>query len=310
METSPVNSHPAVSCGSANRLRALLALSRISRLPTVWSNCLAGWWLGGGGNGQRLPFLFGGATLLYIGGSWLNHAFDAEYDRHHRPARPIPSGVIALRTVWRWGLACLVLGALLLFSLSELTGGLGLGLIFFAILYNTLHRSLSSGPLLKAMCRLFLYLMGASIAAHGFSGALLWCSLALAAYMTGVGLLARWEENPGQAPQWPGLLLLAAPAFALLMNVNGYREPALLLSALLALWLLRAWRQTFWSLEPALGRTVSDLVAGVVFVDWLAVGPVPSALSETNHAPRELSAVFIGLLLVTLLLQRWLPERN
>ena len=29
----------------ASQLRTLLILGRVSNLPTVWSNCLAGWWL-------------------------------------------------------------------------------------------------------------------------------------------------------------------------------------------------------------------------------------------------------------------------
>ena len=72
------------------RLRTLLILGRVSNLPTVWSNCLAGWWLGGGGNTGKLPFLFAGTTLLYIGGMYLNDAFDVEFDRQHRKERPIP----------------------------------------------------------------------------------------------------------------------------------------------------------------------------------------------------------------------------
>src|SRR5256885_13326506 len=71
-------------------LRTLLILGRISNLPTVWSNCLAGWWLGGGGNSHKLPWLFCGVTLLYIGGMFLNDAFDADFDRAHRQGRPIP----------------------------------------------------------------------------------------------------------------------------------------------------------------------------------------------------------------------------
>jgi 4-hydroxybenzoate polyprenyltransferase len=63
------------------RLRALLALSRVSHLPTVWSNCLAGWWLGGHGNFAKLPLLFLGVSALYTGGMFLNDAFDADFDR-------------------------------------------------------------------------------------------------------------------------------------------------------------------------------------------------------------------------------------
>src|SRR5436853_7428422 len=48
-------------------LRALLILGRVSNLPTVWSNCLAGWWLGGDHRSDALPWLFSGASLLYTG---------------------------------------------------------------------------------------------------------------------------------------------------------------------------------------------------------------------------------------------------
>ena len=49
-------------------LRTLLILGRTSNLPTVWSNCLAGWILGGEGNLKNLLLLSIGATLLYLGG--------------------------------------------------------------------------------------------------------------------------------------------------------------------------------------------------------------------------------------------------
>jgi len=90
-------------------LRALLTLSRVSHLPTVWSNCLAGWWLGGGREITRnCRCCFFGVSSLYLGGMFLNDAFDADFDRQRRAERPIPSDVISLQAVWRWGLAWLV----------------------------------------------------------------------------------------------------------------------------------------------------------------------------------------------------------
>ena len=62
-------------------LRILLILGRASNLPTVWSNCLAGWLLGGGGSLRRLGWLCVGATWLYVGGMYLNDAFDAQFDQ-------------------------------------------------------------------------------------------------------------------------------------------------------------------------------------------------------------------------------------
>src|ERR1044071_10332569 len=71
--------------------RTLLILGRISNLPTVWSNCVAGWLLGGGGDLRRLGWLCAGASLLYMGGMYLNDACDSHFDALHRAERPIPS---------------------------------------------------------------------------------------------------------------------------------------------------------------------------------------------------------------------------
>jgi len=92
------------------KLRTLLVLGRVSNLPTVWSNCLAGWWLSGGGNFWKLPLLLLGVSALYTGGMFLNDAFDAEFDQQRRASRPIRpekfrwkwSGISAGRG-WRWG---------------------------------------------------------------------------------------------------------------------------------------------------------------------------------------------------------------
>ena len=290
-------------------LRVILALSRFSRLPTVWSNCLAGWWLGGGGNAEQLPFLFGGLTCLYLGATFLNDAFDAEHDLQHRHTRPIPAGAVTQHTVWRWGLAGLAGGALLLLGPGRVTGALGLTLAFLIILYNAVHRLVTFSPVLKGLCRFCVYVLGASVGEHGVGGGALWCGLALGVYITGVGWFARWEETPRQVRGWPTGLLAAPVLLALLMNAGRYREPALLLSALLVLWGLRALRQTFWALERDVGRTVSGLVSGIVFVDWLATCPVPAVWDAGNHAPRGLSFAFIGLFLGTLLLQKVAPEK-
>src|SRR5438874_5434482 len=101
--------------------RTLLILGRVSNLPTVWSNCLAGWILGGGGGLRRLALLCSGATFLYVGGMYLNDAFDAQFDVQHRLERPIPSGAIQAAAVWKWGLSWLVIGLVGLSFLGKVT---------------------------------------------------------------------------------------------------------------------------------------------------------------------------------------------
>src|SRR3974390_1835133 len=96
----------------ARQVRVLLVLGRISNLPTVWSNCLAAWWLGGSGAWGNFGLLCLGATLLYTGGMFLNDAFDVEFDRKYRSERPIASGQVSLRFVWMSTVILLSLGVL------------------------------------------------------------------------------------------------------------------------------------------------------------------------------------------------------
>src|SRR5690349_2325781 len=109
--------------------RTLLILGRVSNLPTVWSNCLAGWLLSGGGRTKEFWWMTLGATLLYTGGMFLNDAFDAAFDAQHRRERPIPSGAIALKTVWQLGLALLGIGAAILILQGNTTGTLAVVLL-------------------------------------------------------------------------------------------------------------------------------------------------------------------------------------
>lgn len=277
--------------------RPLLVLGRVSNLPTVWSNCLAGWWLGGADNFRNLPFLFAGLTLLYVGGMYLNDAFDADFDRRHRRERPIPSGAISRSLVWRCGFGLLLLGNALLFAINLTAGALGAVLALNILLYDAVHKAVPLSPLLMGACRLWVYVIAAAAGARGVNGWAVWCGLALALYVVGLSFVARVESTRGPVKYWP-LLLLAAPiGLAFLMNTGAYREPALLLSLMLTFWLLRSLRPLLWSSPPNIGRTVSGLLAGIVFVDWIAVA----------HTPREWSLVFLGLFFAALLGQRYVP---
>src|SRR5712675_2728560 len=170
-------------------VRTLLVLGRVSNLPTVWSNCLAGWWLGGGGNVEKLPYLLAGATSLYTGGMFLNDAFDVEFDREYRKDRPIPSGQITLDEVWRWGFGWLGVGTVILVLLGKATGALTAILLLCIVLYDAVHKHVGLSPLLMSACRFFLYLVAASSALQGVTGLAVWNALALAAYIVGLSFL-------------------------------------------------------------------------------------------------------------------------
>jgi 4-hydroxybenzoate polyprenyltransferase len=277
-----------------SRLRTLLTLGRVSNLPTVWSNCLAGWWLGGRGNPSRLPLLLAGVSLLYLGGMFLNDAFDAEFDRQHRKERPIPSGAISLAAVWRRGFAWLLLGETGLCCAGIKTGVLGLVLITCILVYDATHKLLTISPILMGVCRFLVYLVAAATGSDGVTGWAIWCGLALAAYVTGLSFLARGESTRGPVAYWPLILLSVPIVLALLMNASDFREPALLLSTILGLWIVRCLRPAFWTKERNLRITVSGLLAGIVLLDMLAVA----------DAPHSFSLIFLILFGAALFLQR------
>ena len=275
-------------------LVTLLTLGRVANLPTVWSNCLAGWWLGGHGNPGKLPLLFIGATLLYMGGAFLNDAFDADYDRQHRRSRPIPSELIPAKEVGRWGAGLLLLGVFWLFWLGTTTGLLGVAVALTALAFNITHRMFPLSPGLLGLCRLFLYAAAASTGALGVEGWALWCGLALAAYVIGTRLLADLAGSPSLNRYWPAALLAAPIALAVVMDVNQYRAPGLELCAVLGLWVLYCLRRTLWPADQDMAKAMAGLTAGIVFVDWLAVVDLP----------RELSCVFLALFGAAMLSQR------
>jgi 4-hydroxybenzoate polyprenyltransferase len=276
-------------------LRTWLTLVRPGNLPTVWSNCLAGWWLGGGGELRPLPLLLGGVTLLYIGGAFLNDAFDADFDRAHRRTLPIPSGEIGQSAVLTLGALWLLLGCVCLFWLSRVSGGLALFLAGVILVFDAVHRLVTFSPFLLGLSRFLVYLIGASVAGEGITGWSLWCGLAMAAYVAGAGSISNWRRA---LLHWPLVLLCSPVLLAFFMNGGEYREGSLLLSAVLLLWLLRALRQLLWSGVSNPIPIRDSLVAGIVLVDWLAVA----------DAPRNLSFVLITLFLLALVLQRVAPR--
>jgi hypothetical protein len=316
------------------RLHTLLILGRVSNLPTVWSNCLAGWLLAGGGAGSRFAVLCAAASLLYLGGMFLNDACDVRFDAAHRQERPIPSGAISARAVWLWS-AALLLGGGVLLALPGLTTALvTLGLVLCIVTYDLVHKRMALAPLLMAGCRFLLYLVAGSAALGGLSAKLLWCAGALAAYIVGLSFIARRESTHARVNLRCLPLLLMPIAIAVLVS-----DTATLIRVVPFCIVTSVWAG--WSLYPlfanadgarvcdpqqaasqegaaqseaerhatiaaghrpalqgqATGRTVSALLAGIVLVDMLAV----------QGGGGMMPLAFLALFASALILQRTIP---
>jgi hypothetical protein len=277
--------------------RPWLVLGRVSNLPTVWSNCFAAWLLAGGGmEFGRLALLCAGATAIYIGGMFLNDAFDANFDAQHRRERPIPSGALRAASVWRAGFASLALGLILIMPLGWTALINGVLLVAFVLVYDAVHKLVTFSPVFMAGCRFFLYTTSACAAAVTFDGRAVWTALALGSYICGLSFLARRESTGMKVQTW-SLALLAAPLLlATLINDGAHWRSGALLTAIVLLWIVRSLRPAF-SAQANISRAVSGLLAGIPLVDFLAVA----------DAPREQGAVFIALFLLALLFQRFVP---
>jgi 4-hydroxybenzoate polyprenyltransferase len=280
-----------------NYFRTLLVLGRASNLPTVWSNCFAGWLLGGGGDPIHFFWLCIGATFLYTGGMFLNDAFDADFDRQHRRQRPIPTGAISEKEVWWCGFLLLIFGTAILLWMGPVTAILTLLLVACILVYDAIHKVFALSPVLMACCRLLLYLVAASVAINGVTGLAVWSAIALASYIVGLSYLARKETSRGALRNWPSYFLAVPILLALLVNDGPYQRTAFVISFVVSVWILWCLRHTFWTPQRNIGFTVSRLIAGIALVDWLAIA---------SGTP-SVAIVFVALFLAALLFQRFIP---
>lgn len=277
-------------------VRTLLVLGRASNLPTVWSNCFAGWLLGGGGSWIKLAVLTVGGSLAYIGGMFLNDAFDASFDRQFRRERPIPNDAIEEALVWKLGGGMLFAGWLSLAALGGTTAVLATLLVVSVLVYDAVHKAVAFSPVLMAACRFFLFLAAVSSGSAGVTGIGIWSAIALAGWIVGLSHVAKRESTTGALPRWP-LALLALPlSLAALVDDGDWRLRALAIGALLAAWAAWCLRHTFAAGNRNLGLTVAGLLAGICLVDWLAVAP-----------PAGTGLVFLGLFAASLAGQRFVP---
>jgi hypothetical protein len=287
---------PKILMPAFPQFRALLVLGRISNLPTVWSNCLAAWLLNGGESWNIFYVLCAGATLLYIGGMFLNDAFDVGFDRQHRKERPIPSGQITVRAVWLIGGMLLLGGWLLLLSLGTTTALVALLLVGTIVLYDAVHKRTAFAPLLMALCRFLLYVVAGAATHRRLNDAVVWHGLALACYVTGLSFLARSESGSGLVRRWPLLLVLAPLGANALVNSNR-QAMSWVASGVLCAWLVWCLRGLLRGAAQPIGKSVAGLLAGIVLVDWSA-GP---------RLRGELAVAFVGLFALALVLQRKIP---
>jgi 4-hydroxybenzoate polyprenyltransferase len=252
----------------------LLKLGRVSNLPTVWTDVLAGAVLAGGAwQNWRFGVALVAMTLFYVGGMYLNDYFDRFIDARERPERPIPAGDISAAAVAAVGFGLLVAGVVLI-AATGLTAAL-LGLLLAAVIvgYDWYHKGNPVAPVVMGLCRALVYWGAATAVAGVVPTFVSLAALALLAYVAGLTYAARQESYDRVGNLWP-LLLLAVPFAAALPALReGFLAIAIYLLPIAAT-VYAVYLLAKRPMAGAVSRAVGLLIAGISLVDaaFLASG--------------------------------------
>jgi 4-hydroxybenzoate polyprenyltransferase len=284
-------------------LRLALQLGRISNLPTVWTNVLVGALLAGVSLADgRLPLLMVALSLFYVGGMFLNDAFDSGFDAQHRPERPIPSGQVSARQVFAWGFGLLAAGLLGVALASRGVDGVpgwralasGAALAAAIVFYNAHHKGNVLSPLVMGLCRVFVVTTVAFSVTAVLPKAVVLAAIALLCHLIGLTYIAKQEHLDRVGALWP-LGFLAAPGLygVVLAAQTPVVWPLLALYEGVLIFAMTLLRRRARGDVP---RAVVTLIAGMSVLDAMV-------LAGGGHlGAAVLALAAFGL---TLALQRW-----
>ncbi len=282
-----------------------LRLGRVSNLPTVWTNAVAALALAGSsGFDGGTVWLLVAFSLFYVGGMYLNDAFDADVDAAERPERPIPSGTVSRRFVYAAGYGMLLGGFLILAGIGLLLddgtgiwpGAAGLSLAAAIVLYNWTHKHSALSPAVMGLCRALVYIAAALTVVAPLPPPVWVGAALLLSYLIGLTYVAKHENLGELASLWP-LVLLAAPLAYGVWQVPGQMEIAPFL-AIFLLWVLVSLYFLGRRRPGDIPRAVVSLIAGIALLDAVLI-------AASGHPVLAWWAV--GAFALTLLFQRYVP---
>jgi 4-hydroxybenzoate polyprenyltransferase len=288
----------AIAARQSLALETLLKLGRVSNLPTVWTNVLAGTVLAGGDPlSARTCIVALAMSLFYIGGMFLNDYCDRNVDARERPRRPIPAGEISERVVAGIALALLAAGMALVAMFGIVAAALGLALALAILGYDFFHKGNPVAPIVMGLCRALVYCAAASAAVGGISATVAVAAGTVLAFTAGLTYAAQQENLDQIGHLWP-LLLLAAP---MIVSLPALGHGILAILVYLGLLVCVAYAVYLLARLPVLGsvpRAVGYLIAGISLVDAALLASA-DAIASALVASTGFAA--------TLLLQKYIP---
>ncbi|MFZ6731619.1 UbiA family prenyltransferase [Undibacterium sp. Ji42W] len=279
-----------------SRMSIYLRLGRVSNLPTVWTNVLAGAIVAGSMTGRPLSLMHTLLVMLaisafYCAGMYLNDAFDREIDARERPGRPIPSGQISAGAVFAIGFVLQVAGIAILSYYGTWAIVCGCALAATILLYNVWHKGNPLSPLIMGLCRALVYFVAAaSVMMVELNTAVeppqtgivllnttvVLAALAIWAHVVGLTYAAKQESLNRLGSLWP-LLILALPVL-----LYGSRS-------------VTSWDDGGLALLMLLALIVADVIAVRLLITRHLAGSVPKAVAQLIAATSLLDALVIAI---------------
>lgn len=283
--------------------RVAMKLGRVSNLPTVWTNTLAGAVLAGGVvSDPRVPWLLIALSLCYVAGMFLNDAFDREFDARHRSERPIAAGEVGAAAVFGAGYGMLAAGIAVLawvgYGMEGGTGwrplAAGFALGAAIVFYDWHHKENPFSPVVMGLCRMLVYLTAGFALVTDLPERAYVAGLLLLSYLVGLTYVAKQEHLGRIANLWP-LAFLGLP-LAWGLWASWANLPAAGIWLMLLAWVVYALSFLRRRRPGDVPRAVGHLLAGICLWDALvmAVAGQPS-----------IAAVALALFILTLLAQRF-----
>jgi UbiA prenyltransferase family protein len=285
-------------------LAVWLKLGRVSNLPTVWSNVLAALALSGGLSAEpRVLALAAAFSVFYVGGMFLNDAFDRHIDAAQRPTRPIPSGQVSATSVFVIGFGALLLGTLLTALVARSAGASvarattsSVVLAGCIVFYDVYHKDNPLSPLVMGACRVMIYVAVAYAVRDQLSPAVLLGAAALWCHLIGLTYAAKQEALNRLTRLWPlGFLALPALYGVYLATTEPWVWPFL---ALLVGWVIYALRFLRQGPQRAVPQAVIRLIAAISLLDAVLIASTGAFVG---------AAVAVACCALTRLFQRVIP---
>jgi len=308
------------------KLRPWLQLIRLPNLFTAAADIFAGYWLATQRVAISPQFIAGLITSmgLYAAGIIFNDIHDVEIDRAERPARPLPSGRISIRSAWRGAITIVVLSLAAALAAAHLSSCsiatkqtcplaivnspivyLWPALLVTILLYDFALKATILGPIAMGACRILNFTLGLALVPDRFTQFSLPLILVLAAFWLYVASLTYFgRDEAGQSSRgrltlgFIGILLSLLVLGAVCITESDFNAFTSILWLALLIHLFRVCRRVIRTPSPAFMQyAMKTLILGIVVFD---------AVIASTAAGWTAGLCVLALLLPTIIFGRWL----